>query len=149
MHRRHEYISLVEETTVSFGSMPSYTASSVLFVGDHNGKQSVATSLFEAKSFMLCLTPQTRVLGNVVALCAHLVRTACTYRETSPKITYHPSDSSTAEQQSPQDKNETAFKLVLQCTYEQTTQPYKVQLCSGMQDCITRTVATQLATNTG
>ena len=51
----------------------------------------------------------------------------------SPKITYHLCDSK-AKQQSPQEKNETAFILVLQCLYEQTTEPCKVQLCRGMQD---------------
>ena len=51
----------------------------------------------------------------------------------SPKITYHLSNS-TAKQRSPQDNNKTAFKLVLQCTYEQTLQSCKVPLGSGMQD---------------
>ena len=51
----------------------------------------------------------------------------------SPRIAYLLFDS-TAKQQSPQDNNETAFKLVLQCLYEQTTQPCKVQLCRGMHD---------------
>ena len=47
-----------------------------------------------------------QTIGHVVALRAHTGN--------SPKITDHVFDSSTAEQQSPQDNNETAFKKV--CT---------------------------------
>ena len=49
-----------------------------------------------------------------------------------PKITCHLS-ASTAKQQSPQDDIKSAFKLVLQCTYEQTTQSCKVQLLSKVE----------------
>ena len=68
-------------------------------------------------------------LGQVVVLRAHCVHLP----GNSPRITYHLLDS-TAKQQSPQDDNKSAFKLVLQCTYEQTTQFCKVHICSGMQD---------------
>ena len=72
----------------------------------------------------------------------HCMRTAsalhayCTHRcrDTRPRLPpYHLFDS-VAKQQSPQDNNQTAFKLVFQCLYEQTTQPCQVQLCRGMQD---------------
>ena len=53
----------------------------------------------------------------------------------SPKITCHLSDS-TAKQQSPQDNNETAFKLVPQCPYEQTTNS---SMSAGIDMCILRT----------
>ena len=63
--------------------------------------------------------------------------TACILRTQrlgySPKNTSRLS-SSTAKQQSPHHKNETAFNLVINCRYEQANQPCKVQLCKGMQD---------------
>ena len=114
----------------------------------------------------------------------HCVRNACILRTHrlgySPKNTCH-LFTSKAKQQSPHQNNKTAFSLVIKCPYEQANQPYKVQLCKGMQDAhmfkwqvphsdispgqgharcthvqvasatlgyITRTVATQLATNT-
>ena len=71
------------------------------------------------------------------ALRGHCVRTACILRTQrlgySPKNTYH-LFTSTAKQQSPHQNNKTAFSLVIKCRYEQANQPYKVQLCKGMQD---------------
>ena len=71
------------------------------------------------------------------ALRAHCVRTACILRTQrlgySPKNTSHLS-SSTAKQQSPNENNETAFNLVINCRYEHANQPCKVQVCKGMQD---------------
>ena len=61
----------------------------------------------------------------------HCVRTACILRTQrpgySPKNTCH-LFGSTTKQQSPHENSETALNLVLQCPYEQTTQPCKVQL---------------------
>ena len=58
------------------------------------------------------------VLGQVLALRAHCVCTACILRTQrlgySPKNTCHLS-SSTAKQQSPHENNETAFNLVINC----------------------------------
>ena len=63
--------------------------------------------------------------------------TACAVRTQrlgySPKNTRHLT-SSTAKQQGPHENNESAFNLVINCRYEQATQPCKVQLCKGMQD---------------
>ena len=71
------------------------------------------------------------------ALRAHCVGTACILRTQrlgySPKNTCH-LFTSTAKQQSPHQNNKTAFSLVIKCRYEQANQPYKVQLCKGMQD---------------
>ena len=71
------------------------------------------------------------------ALRVHCVRTACILRTQrlgySPKNTCH-LFTSTANQQSPHQNNKTAFGLVIKCRYEQANQPYKVQLCKGMQD---------------
>ena len=67
--------------------------------------------------------------GQVVALRAHCVGTACILRTQrpgySPKNTCHLTGC-TAKQQSPHENDETAFNLVLHCPYEQTTQPCKV-----------------------
>ena len=69
--------------------------------------------------------------GQVVALSAHCVGTACilcTQRPGySPKNTCHLTGCIT-KQQSPHENNETTFNLVLHCPYEQTTQPCKVRL---------------------
>ena len=71
------------------------------------------------------------------AKCLHCVRTACILRTQrlgySPKNTCH-LFTSTAKQQSPHQNNKTAFSLVIKCRYEQANQPYKKQLCKGMQD---------------
>ena len=73
------------------------------------------------KAMMLhCMRP-------VCALCAPTGKLSQEHLGNSLKITCHLS-ASMAKQQSPQDNNETAFKLVLQCTYEQTTHSCKVQL---------------------
>ena len=88
----------------------------------------------------------------------HCVRTACTCRETHPRsrTTYLLAWQSSKAQK---DDNETAFKLVLQRTYEQnhsallstTMQWYArcthVQVASATLRYITKTVATQMATN--
>ena len=102
------------------------------------------------------------VAYRTIAKLLHCVRTACVPRTQrpgySPKNTCHLSGS-TAKQQRPHENNEMAFDLVLHCPHEQPTQTCKVQLSRGMQDAhmfkwqdtlgyITRTVATQLATNT-
>ena len=75
--------------------------------------------------------PLTRVWGQVFALRAHCVRTACILRTQrpgySPKNTCHLTGC-TAKQRGPHENNQTAFKLVLHCPYEQTTQPCKVRL---------------------
>ena len=99
----------------------------------------------------VCELGQLQVLGNEIALhvvsckvhsqqmgkllyCVRSMHAVCTQMPgSSPKITYHLSDS-TAKQQNPHNNNETAFKLVLQCPHEQNTEPCKVQLCRGMQD---------------
>ena len=72
----------------------------------------------------VCYGP-TSTMGQVVALCVHCVRTTCmlcTQRPGySPKNTCHLTGC-TSKQQSPHENNETAFNLVVQCPYEQTTQ---------------------------
>ena len=63
---------------------------------------------------------------STMAKLLRCVRTACMLRTQrpgySPKNTCHLT-SCTAKQQSPHENDETAFKLVLHCPYEQTTQP--------------------------
>ena len=77
--------------------------------------------------FFLEYTINTLVIGYVVALRVHQVP------RNAPKITCLLS-ASTAKQQNPQDSNETAFQLVLQCTYKQTTESSEVSLCIAIQD---------------
>ena len=90
---------------------------------EHGGKSSLSTQDLRR--------PDTK------AKCLHCVRTACILRTQrlgySPKNTCH-LFTSTAKQQSPHQNNKTAFSLVIKCRYEQANQPYKVQLCKGMQD---------------
>ena len=90
--------------------------------------------------FPVCMRQNDCRLKKLLLLWAkflHCVRTACILRTQrlgySPKNTCH-LFSSTAKQQSPHENNKTAFTLVIKCRYKQANQPYKVQLCKGMQD---------------
>ena len=82
-------------------------------------------------------TKTWRSKGQVASILRLSVCTACILRTQrlgySPKNTCH-LFTSTAKQQSPHQNHKTAFSLVIKCRYEQANQPYKVQLCKGMQD---------------
>ena len=89
-------------------------------------KTSFAIYLVKKNRPILMLKKIFRAFGQVLALRGHYVRTACILRTLrlgySPKNTCHLS-SSTAKQQSPHENNKTAFNLVINCRYEQATQP--------------------------
>ena len=96
----------------------------------------LASSQVRNKPHATCAQTDTAhkhvILRSWLSVC-----TACALRTQrlgySPKNTCH-LFTSTAKQQSPHQNNKTAFSLVIKCRYEQANQPYKVQLCKGMQD---------------